>query len=249
LIVDEALGNGQNGGTMMKRILVPIDFSTRSLDALRQALTYTHTVRGELLLLHVIEGDPLRWYAVDGLPEAPSSRVDPTGALFLPQVAQKLVHRDLYEEAQWKLAALLPPRPDRFRTLVTVGKPTEEIVRVAREQQTDLIIMATQGRRGWQRLLRRSVTDQVRRRAPVPVLTVDGNQICLSRTPAHSTRKAVEREVPETVAAMIPAMTVHAGAKASQEGSPTPRRRQRAGRGRCRASSHVERAGGSRSVR
>ena len=37
-------------------ILVPIDFSTPSLAALRQAVRYTQTVGGELLLLHVVEG-------------------------------------------------------------------------------------------------------------------------------------------------------------------------------------------------
>jgi nucleotide-binding universal stress UspA family protein len=52
----------------MKRILVPTDFSPRSLEALECALTYTRTVGGELLLLHVVEGKPLQWYAVNGQP-------------------------------------------------------------------------------------------------------------------------------------------------------------------------------------
>jgi nucleotide-binding universal stress UspA family protein len=45
---------------MMTRILVPIDFPIRSLAALTQAVPYTKAVRGELLLLHVVEGAPLR---------------------------------------------------------------------------------------------------------------------------------------------------------------------------------------------
>jgi nucleotide-binding universal stress UspA family protein len=56
---------------MMTRILVPTDFSTQSLAALTQAGRYTQAGQGELLLLHVVEGAPLRWYAVDGLPDAP----------------------------------------------------------------------------------------------------------------------------------------------------------------------------------
>ena len=87
----------------MKRILVPTDFSTRSLEALERALTYTRAVGGELLLLHVVEGQPLQWYAVNGQPEDlyPSSRLDPEGAFFVPPVPQKVVHRDLCQEAQW----------------------------------------------------------------------------------------------------------------------------------------------------
>ena len=163
----------------MKRILVPTDFSTPSLAALPQAVQYTQAVGGELLLLHVVEGEPLRWYTVDGLPEAPSGRLDPSAHLLLPQRPQQRVARDLYAEAEWKLAALLPPQPDRFRALVTVGQAAEEIVRVARAQGADLIIMGTHGRRGLRRWFRRSVTDQVRRQAPAAVMTVGPHRRCL----------------------------------------------------------------------
>ena len=94
---------------MMKRILVPTDFSTPSLAALAQAVHYTQTVGGELLLLHVVEGAPLRWYAVDGLPESPSAFLEPMVPLLLPQPPQTRVSRDLCAEAEWKLAALLAP--------------------------------------------------------------------------------------------------------------------------------------------
>jgi nucleotide-binding universal stress UspA family protein len=163
----------------MKRILVPMDFSTPSLAALRQAVHYTQTVGGELLLLHVVEGAPLRWYTVDGSPEAPSAVLDPTVQLMLPQPPPTRVARDLVAEAEWKLAALLPPQPDRFRALVTVGRAAEEIVRVARAQGADLIIMGTHSHRGFRRWFRKSVTDQVRRQAPIAVLTVGPRRRCL----------------------------------------------------------------------
>jgi len=231
----------------MKRILVPTDFSTRSLAALTQALKYTKAVRGELLLLHVVEGEPLRWYAVGGLPEAPSSRIDPTGHLILQQKPQKLVHRDLSAEAEWKLAALLPPQPDRFRTLVTVGKAADEIVRVAREQRADLIIMGTQGRKGLRRWLRRSVADQVRRKAPISVITVEPHKLCLSWFPlddqggsrraddghAPGTGEARESAVPQTArVGLVPEMTARARPEATHEGPAPSRRPRRTRRGR-----------------
>src|SRR5215510_16106607 len=162
----------------MKRILVPTDFSTPSLAALTPAVHYTQTVGGELLLLHVVEGAPLRWYTVDGLPEAPSAVLDPTAQLMLPQRLPTRVARDLVAEAEGKLAALLPPQPDRFRTLVTVGRAAEEIARVARAQGADLIIMGTHGRRGLRRWFRKRVTDQVRRQAPNAMLTVRPRRSC-----------------------------------------------------------------------
>jgi universal stress protein A len=181
----------------MKRILVPTDFSTPSLAALTQAIHYTEAVGGELLLLHVVEDAPLRWYTVDRFPESPSALLEPTAQLMLPQPPQTRVSRDLCAEAEWKLAALLPPQPERFRALVTVSQAAEEIVRVARTQGADLIVMGTHGRTGLRRWLRRSVTDQVRRQAPTAVLTVGPHRRCLEGTgdldalfPAHGLGQA-----------------------------------------------------------
>jgi len=69
---------------------------------------------------------------------------------------------------------LLPAgSPDRLRALVTVGKATDEIVRVAREQKADLIVMGTHGWGALRHLLGSSVAAKVSRRASVPVITVD----------------------------------------------------------------------------
>jgi hypothetical protein len=62
---------------------------------------------------------------------------------------------------------------------VTVGQAAEEIVRVARAQGADLIIIGTRGSRGLRHWLRRSVPDEVRRQAPVAVVTVEPHRRCL----------------------------------------------------------------------
>jgi len=50
--------------------------------------------------------------------------------------------------------------------------PAEALVRYADEQDVDLVVMGTHGRRGLERLLIGSVAEEVLRRAPCPVLTV-----------------------------------------------------------------------------
>jgi len=55
---------------------------------------------------------------------------------------------------------------------VTVGDPASEIVNVAKEENVDLIVMSTHGRKGISRLLMGSVAELVVRRAHCPVLTV-----------------------------------------------------------------------------
>jgi nucleotide-binding universal stress UspA family protein len=152
---------------LMKRILVPTDFSEASLRAVQYAVELTSAVRGRMLLLHVVEGDPVRLYTTGGFPE----RLAYLGDLKLDRlcyaVPQMIFRRDLDEEARWKLAALLPPgAPSRFRALVPVGRVAADIIRVAGEEKADLIVLGTDGRRGLRHLLRSSIADKVIRKTP-----------------------------------------------------------------------------------
>jgi universal stress protein A len=55
---------------------------------------------------------------------------------------------------------------------VAVGKPAEEILRLAREEKVDLIVMGTHGHTGLRHLLLGSVAEAVARDAPCPVFPV-----------------------------------------------------------------------------
>jgi nucleotide-binding universal stress UspA family protein len=168
----------------MKRILVPTDFSEASLEAVRYGIELTSKMEGELLLLHVVEGKPIRCHAVGGLPEGLTYYVDLTVTIVGHRTPQQVICRDLCEEARWKLAALLPPAAsDRFRALVTVGRAADEIARVAREQNADLIVLGGGVRRGLRRLLRRPLADKVFRKANIPVITMDVSEPSLAPMP------------------------------------------------------------------
>ena len=157
----------------MTRILVATDFSESSLAALRYATALTYAVNGAGLLLHVVEEEPVRRYVVGRQPESPAYWLDLMADALRPQMPSQVIHHDLFEEAQWKLSALLPPAAhDRFGTLVVVGKALEEIVRVARDREIDLIMLGEHRRRGLTGLFRRSLVEQVARRVAIPVLTV-----------------------------------------------------------------------------
>ena len=56
------------------------------------------------------------------------------------------------------------------KSVVTRGKPDEEILDYAKDNEVDLIIMSTHGRSGASRWLFGSVADRVMRHSPVPVL-------------------------------------------------------------------------------
>ena len=59
-----------------------------------------------------------------------------------------------------------------LETVILEGKPAAEIVRFATENGIDLIVIGTQGKRGFERLLLGSVAEQVIRSAPCKVLVV-----------------------------------------------------------------------------
>jgi nucleotide-binding universal stress UspA family protein len=88
---------------------------------------------------------------------------------------------EMREAAQKRLAATLVHLGISGDIAVTEGPPSDAIVRVATEQEADLIVIGTSGRRGLDRLLLGSVAVKVVRDAPCSVL--------VARPPAQVRRK------------------------------------------------------------
>jgi nucleotide-binding universal stress UspA family protein len=157
----------------MKRILVPTDFSEASRIAVGHAVEVAEAVGAELLLLHVVDEAHMRRAQLAGIREVFTMTIDPTGNAFSYEIPHDADFQSLCEEAEWKLAALLPPlQSDRLRTLVVVGHVADEIVRVATEERTNLIIIGIQGKRGWRRMQLDNVSEMVIQRSAVPVMTL-----------------------------------------------------------------------------
>lgn len=134
----------------MKRILVPVDLSQASAQALDFAAELSKTFAPEVLLLFVIE--PL-YYAGD------------LGLMLEEQ--QRIAHSELAQLERRAAKLKL-----KCRTLVQRGTPYVEIVATAKRLKVDLILMATHGRTGLSHALLGSVADRVVRTAECPVLTV-----------------------------------------------------------------------------
>jgi nucleotide-binding universal stress UspA family protein len=157
----------------MKRILVPTDFSEASRIGVGHAVEVAEALGAELLLLHVVDEAQVGRAQLAGIREVFTMTIDPTGNAFSYEIPHDADFQGLCEEAEWKLAALLPPlESDRLRTLVVIGKVADEIVRVATEERANLIIMGIQGKRGWRRMHLDSVSEQVVQRSAVPVMTL-----------------------------------------------------------------------------
>ncbi len=107
---------------MFRRILVPVDFTPRSLRAVRAAAKVAATTRAKTTLLHVIE------------------RIDDgdSGAF-------ESFYRKLESAAREKMKALLAPFGERLpaRAEILYGKPVGEILRFAQANRIDLIVMSS----------------------------------------------------------------------------------------------------------
>jgi nucleotide-binding universal stress UspA family protein len=147
------------GPTPFKRILYATDFSPAAHHALGHALSLAQEAQGTLILLHVMERPTLAARAT-GL-HANVGRLE----------------ADLAEDAQRALRAAVPATARDWCTteeVIAAGRPSEEIMRVARERDAQLIVMGVHGRNALDLLLFGSTTHHVIRRAPCPVLTIPG---------------------------------------------------------------------------
>jgi nucleotide-binding universal stress UspA family protein len=144
---------------MIKRILVPTDFSEPSEAALVYARTLARQFGATFHLLHVLEAP-----VVTG----PFSR-----QVYIPETPGTVNY--LVRDAKLRLARrLLPSDKARYKATkeLIVGLAAKTIVQYAAEQKFDLIVMGTHGRTGLGHLIMGSVAEHVVRAAPCPVMTV-----------------------------------------------------------------------------
>lgn len=142
----------------IKRILLPTDFSENSQHGVAYACALAEQFRSELHVLHVVQD------LVAMVPE-PGLAFPPPGDYV----------REMEEAARAALAQIPDASWAAGKTVVRVtrqGPPFLEIVRYAKEQSIDLIVMGTHGRSGLAHVLMGSVAERVVRKAPCAVLTV-----------------------------------------------------------------------------
>jgi nucleotide-binding universal stress UspA family protein len=141
----------------IRHILVPLDFSGMSRQALLSAVPLARRHGAKISLIHVC------------LPPMVTESY-PDGGIVVPISSERLLkganaHLQL-------LATQLLPRDLRGETLVREGNPAYEIVQAAEGLKVDLIVVSTTGSSGLRRVLLGSTAERIVRHAHCPVLTV-----------------------------------------------------------------------------
>lgn len=146
-----------SAGEAIDTILCPIDFSPSAAQAVGFALDLARQAGASVNFLHAIE-----WLAEE------EPRVE--GHFDVPEFRQHLASA---AGDRMKAVIAQETRPgDKTTHIVVSGRAYREVLRIASETPTDLIVMGAQGRGGAGLTLFGSTTQQVVRRATCPVLTV-----------------------------------------------------------------------------
>ena len=141
----------------IKKILFPTDFSKYSDDALQYAISIASAFKAKLYILHVIEGARQEDY------------------FLVLTLTSEEIEEKLMEEAKKNLEKLVSKNLSQkieFETSIKSGTPFVEIIRAAKQEDIDLIVMSSHGRSGISEILIGSVTERVLRAGVVPILTV-----------------------------------------------------------------------------
>ncbi len=142
-----------------RRILVPVDFSKQSREALKYAVRMAQQLSSKLVVVHI--GPPIPAFACP-LPEATAL-----------QTAQRIdTLRDRQAAARQALENEVSPGAGQvpFEFPFEEGDLTDVTVRSAGDLSGSLVVMGSHGRSGLRRALLGAVAEKTARLSPVPVL-------------------------------------------------------------------------------
>lgn len=138
-------------------ILVPIDFSACSLDAFRMAVSVARRYGAELLLVHVVDTRMLAAVERLGIPVTKDR-------MKTVRHRVRLSFRGIMESEKGVT----------MRRLILEGSPFTEIMRLARTEKIDMIVMGAYGGRTGEveKIFFGSTAEKIVRASPCPVLCV-----------------------------------------------------------------------------
>jgi universal stress protein A len=143
----------------IRTILFPTDFSECGNYALSYAASLARTFGARIVCVHVIE------------PIVPTvgytGMTEPLPIADISEQLEDSAERELPKIAECEECAGLD-----VEELIVHGEAAAEIVRVAKEQKVDLVVISSHGRTGLGRIIFGSTAEAVVRHAPCPVLVV-----------------------------------------------------------------------------
>lgn len=142
----------------IEKVLFPTDFSEHSKHAFSYALSFAKEYGATLYMLHVVED--IQYLANAYMFDVP----------MMPSFAD--MEQNRLKEMQEFIEREVADSSITIEKIIRHGRPFIEILHVAREENVDLVVIATHGRGGLEHALFGSVAEKVVRKAPCPVLSI-----------------------------------------------------------------------------
>lgn len=143
---------------VFENLLFPVDFTESTYRACPYALDIAEKFNARLHVLLVIE-------------VLPYISPEDGGAVALMDVKREIVRggeKEMEAFCEKHLGGI-----SDYEAKVIIGNPAEKIIRYTIETPIDLIIMGAHGKKGLDRILKGSVSEQVLNYGSVPVLTIN----------------------------------------------------------------------------
>ena len=136
--------------SLYKTILIPVENSASDQAILQHIRPLARLTNAKLVLVHVADGWVARNYEEFKLRESEEMQQD--------------------REYLTRLEKELQAEGFEVRSVLAMGEPSTEIIKLAQKEPVDLIAMSTHGHRFLSDLLHGSTADRVRHRVNIPVL-------------------------------------------------------------------------------
>lgn len=148
--------------THIKHLLVPLDFSAASLNALESAVQIAKRQDLNITLIHVIPHESLIQSGYESMPVA------------------TIVFESIKTEVKDRMSSLADELLERYglgvNTLISTGAIAVEVTRIAAQMQAEMIVMGTHGASGLREFFLGTNAYDVIKRSTCPVLTIPPNQ-------------------------------------------------------------------------
>ena len=141
-----------------RKILYPVDFSESSLKIVPYVQSVAIKFESKIYIIF-------------------AARVfDYFTSIHVPHPSISKFEKEVIEGAEKRLYEFLDENFNEFphtKTAVVAGDASEEILNYIEEQRIDLVIMATHGRKGMDKIIFGSVAERTVKNSPVPVMVVN----------------------------------------------------------------------------
>jgi nucleotide-binding universal stress UspA family protein len=151
---------------MYNKILLPTDGSRNSKRANKHALWIADKSNADIVVLYVI--DP---HFPEVATTLPLSTLPTPDEQFYEEIRKEgnQIINDFKQELEY-IKSRGSCKNVNLKTLIKEGKPSNEIIKVLKEEDIDLVVMGASGRHGLDRFMLGSVTERVIREAEKPVM-------------------------------------------------------------------------------